>query len=191
MSQTQHPEASFAKVRLLHGPIYREDGELWEILERHADEIRHYMWQIGQEFVYDAPEGYAFIRQIRGTNDERIPRLVQRRGLSYDATILLVCLREDLLRLELAATESERLVRTREELHELTAMFFPESLNRVKDEKIVNAAIQKLVDFGFLKHLESGEREVFEVMRIVKARITPTELVQIKERLLAHAQPST
>ena len=38
MSQTQHPEASFAKVRLLHGPIYREDGELWEILERHADE---------------------------------------------------------------------------------------------------------------------------------------------------------
>jgi hypothetical protein len=191
MSQTIHPEASFAKVRLLHGPIYREDGELWEVLERHADEIRHYMWQIGQELVYDPTEGYAFIRQIRGTNDERIPRLVQRRGLSYDATVLLVCLREDLLRLELAATESERLVKTREELHELTAMFFPESLNRVKDEKIVNAAIQKLVDLGFLKHLESGERDVFEVMRIVKARITPTELVQIKERLMAHVQPST
>lgn len=191
MNQTQHPEASFAKARLLQGTIYREDGEMWEIVERHSDEIRHYMWQIGQELVHDAAEGYAFIRQIRGTNDERIPRLGQRRGLSYDATVLLVCLREELLRLELAATESERLVKTREELHELIAMFFPETLNRVKDEKIVNAAIQKLVELGFLKHLESGGRDDFEVMRIVKARITPTELVQIKERLLAHAQPST
>jgi len=190
MGQSHFPEASFAKVRLLHGTIYREDGELWEIIERHGEEIRHYMWQIGQELVYDPAEGFAFIRQIRGAADERVPRLVQRRGLSYEATVLLVCLREELLRLELAAGESDRLVNSREELHELIVMFLPETLNRVRDEKIINAAIQKLVDLGFLKNLESGEREVFEVMRIVKARITPTELVQIKERLIAHASPS-
>ena len=76
MNQSQFPEASFAKVRLLHGTIYREDGELWEIVERHSEDIRHYMWQIGQELVYDPAEGFAFIRQIRGAEDERVPRLV-------------------------------------------------------------------------------------------------------------------
>jgi hypothetical protein len=44
---------------------------------------------------------------------------------------------------------------------------------------------------GFLRALGPADENRFEVMRIVKARIGPAELEQIKQRLLRHAQSGT
>lgn len=183
----EFPEASFVKARLFQKPIYREDGELWEILQRHSDDISYYFRQIGQELVHNTAEGYAFLRQIRGEADQRIPKVVQRRALGYEATLLLVCLREECLRLESTATDSDRIVRTGEEIAQMISVYLPETTNQIKDSRTIETAIQRLVDLGFLNRLEGSEREAYEVMRIVKARITPEELNQIKERLIHYA----
>src|SRR5688500_11864541 len=110
MSELFSP-ASFVKVRLLREPLYREDQDLWNTLRAQRDEIRHYFRQIGQELVVDDGDGFAFIRQLESHGDEPVPRLIQRRPLSYQATLLLVCLREELLRFEGAAEDSIHLVR--------------------------------------------------------------------------------
>jgi hypothetical protein len=183
----EFPEASFVKARLLQKVIYSEDKEPWEVLQRHCDEIRHYFWLIGQELVNNTAEGYAFLRQIRGEADQRVPKVAQRRGLSYDVTLLLVCLREEFLRQETSTNDSDRIVKTAEEITELISTYLPETANQIKDAKAIQVAIQRLVDLGFLHRLEGAEREAYEVMRIVKARITPEELNQIKERLILHA----
>jgi len=186
----EFPESSFVKAKLIQKPLYREDGELWDVLTRHADDITHFFRQIGQELVFNHDDGYAFIRQIRGEADEKIPKVVQRRALGYEVTLLLVCLREEYLRMEISATDSNRIVKTREEIVGLVTTYLPGTTNEVKDRARIEQAVDRLADLGFLEKREDGDRESFELMRIIKARITPEELKQIKERLIAHAKPT-
>lgn len=181
------PMSSFVKAKLLREPIYREDGELWDALRAAQDDIRHYFRQIGQELVLDEGEGFAFIRQLEIEGEERVPRLIRKRSLSYHATVLLVCLREELVRFDSRADDAARLVKSRAELHALVAAFVPESNNQVRDVNKVESAIKRLEELGFVRAL-GVERDAFEIMRIVKARVTPAELESVKERLLRHAQ---
>lgn len=181
--------SSFVKAKLLREPIYREDSNLWTTLRAQQEEIRSYFRQIGQELVLDEGEGFAFIRQLELESDDPVPRLVQKRPLSYHATLLLVCLREELLRFDASAGDSTRLVKTRAELHNLVSAFVPESNNQVRDLRTLDNAVARLQDCGLLQAL-SAQGETFEVMRIIKARVTPAELDDIKERLQRHVQPS-
>jgi hypothetical protein len=181
------PTSSFVKAKLLREPIYREDGELWDALRAAQDDIRHYFRQIGQELVLDDGEGFAFIRQLEMEGEERIPRLIRKRALSYHATLLLVCLREELVRFDSRADDAARLVKSRAELHALVTAFVPESNNQVRDVNKMESAIKRLEELGFLRAL-GVDRDAFEVMCIVKARVTPGELDSVKERLLRHAQ---
>jgi hypothetical protein len=190
-TQTNFPPATFVKAKLLREPVYREDGELWLTLRAQHDEIRHYFRQIGQELVLDEGEGYAFIRQLEIEGEDRIPRLVQRRALSYLSTLLLVALREEFLRFDSSASDSTRLVKTRDELRNLVADFLSETTNQVRDTARVDAAIARLGELGFIRQIGSAERDTFEVMRIVKARLSPADLEAIKQRLLNHAEPGT
>jgi hypothetical protein len=193
MSATEptFPPASFVKAKLFREPVYREDGELWLTLRAQQDEIRHYFRQIGQELVLDEGEGYAFIRQLEAEGEERVPRLVQRHPLSYLATVLAVCLREEFLRFDAAPGDSTRLVLSRDELRLFMADFLRDSTNEVRDFARLDRAILQLIELGFLRTLGAAEENRFEVMRIIKARIGPAELEAIKQRLLSHAQPGT
>jgi hypothetical protein len=107
------------------------------------------------------------------------------------STLLAACLREEFLRFDAAPGDSTRLVKTRDELRNFIIDFLRDSTNQVRDVARLDRAIQQLVDLGFLRPLGSAEQNTFEVMRIVKARIGPAELEEIKQRLLRHAQSGT
>ena len=181
-------DQSFVLARLLLQPVYREDGPLWETLRQQRDVIAHYFRQIGQELIIDEGEGYAFIRQIEAEDGERVPRVARRQALGYTATLLLVCLREELVRFDAAPTESTRLVRTREQLRELVGQFLRETNNQIRDTRMIDAAIKRVEELGFLRPFGPIEGESFEVMRILKARFGPSELQQVKDRLSRHAE---
>jgi hypothetical protein len=182
------PIRSFVQVRLLVEPIYRQDGELWEALRAERDQVAHYFHEIGQELVVDEAEGYAFLRQIEAEGSDSVPRVGRRQPLGYSATLLLVCLREELARFDAAPEDSTRLVRTRTELRELVGQFLRETNNQVRDLRTIDAAINRATDLGFLRAFGSAESESFEVMRILKARFGPSELEQVKERLTRHVE---
>lgn len=99
---------SFVQAQLLVAPVYHEDISLWETLRAERDHISHYFRQIGQELVIDEAEGYAFLRQIEPDGEERVPRIGRRQVLGYTATLLLVCLREELARFDASPTEPAR-----------------------------------------------------------------------------------
>lgn len=190
-TETAFPPVAFVKARLFREPLYREDTETWLTLRGHHEEIRRYFRDIGQELVLDEGEGYAFIRQLEIEGEDRVPRLVQRRPLSYAATLLLVTLREEFLRFDAAPGDSTRLVKSRDELRNLVADFFAETTNQVRDNNRLDTAIKSLADLGFVRPLTASDQDAFEVMRIVKARLGPADLETIKQRLLNHAQPGT
>ena len=189
-TENQFREAAFVKTRLFRDPMYRaDDAELWAVLRSHLDEVRGFFRQVGQEIVFDEGEGYAFIRQIEPQGEERVPRLVQKRPLNYETTLLLVFLREELDRFESSGTDSTRLVRSREQLRSLVAPYLRETTDRARDRDKLDEAINRLVNLGFLRRQGSSEVEEFQVMRIVKARFGPGELESVKERLIRYAQP--
>src|SRR6266545_3232058 len=94
---------SFVLAKLLTQPIYREDGSMWETLRAERESVAHYFRQIGQDVVIDEAEGYAFVRQIESEGGDVVPRIGRRQSLGYTATLLLVCLREELARFDAAA----------------------------------------------------------------------------------------
>lgn len=179
---------SFVQAQLLVAPVYHEDISLWETLRAKRDHISHYFRQIGQELVIDEAEGYAFLRQIEPDGEERVPRIGRRQVLGYTATLLLVCLREELARFDASPGDSTRLVRTKQQLRELVGQFLRESNNQVRDLRTVDGAIKRLEELGFLRTLGAAESETFEIMRILKARFGPSELESVKDRLKRHAE---
>lgn len=180
------PPSAFVKTALLREPLYIEDGELWDTLLREQAEVADYFRMLGLELVLDAGEGFAFLRQIEPAGDERVPRLIRRQKLSYQATLLLVCLRDELNRFDAQTADQTRLVRSRRELHELAGGFLRESNNEVRDLKALDNAVENLRSLGFLKPL-SGDGDRFEVRRIIKARFGAGELEAVKEKLRHHA----
>jgi hypothetical protein len=179
---------SFVQAQLLIAPVYHEDIELWESLRAERDHVAHYFRQIGQELIIDETEGYAFLRQIEVDGAERMPRIGRRQSLGYTATLLLVCLREELARFDAAPGDSTRLVLTKGQLRELVGQFLRESNNQLRDLRTIDAAIKRIEELGFLRTVGATESETFEIMRILKARFGPSELESVKDRLRRHAE---
>lgn len=179
---------AFALAQLFIGPVYVEDTQLWETIRAERNSLAHYFRQIGQDLVVDESEGYAFIRQIEPDGEERVPRIGRRQVLGYTATILLVCLREELARFDAAPGDSTRLVLTRQQLRELVLQFVKESNNQIRDMRTVDNAIRRAEELGFLRTIGTAESDTLEVMRILKARFGPIELESVKERLIRHGE---
>lgn len=179
---------TFALAQLFVGPVYAEDLQVWETIRAERNYLSHYFRQIGQELVVDDAEGFAFIRQIEPDGEERVPRIGRRQLLGYTATILLVCLREELARFDAAPGDSTRLVLTRQQLRELVLQFVRESNNQIRDLRTVDSAIRRAEELGFLRIVGTEESDTLEVMRILKARFGPSELESVKERLIRHGE---
>lgn len=168
-----------------------KDIHVWQTIRADRDYLTRYFRQIGQELVVDEAEGYAFIRQIELDGEERVPRIGRRQTLGYTATILLVCLREELARFDAATGESTRLVLARQQLRELVLQFVKESNNQIRDMRTIDSAIRRAEELGFLRAVGAAESDTFEVMRILKARFGPSELESVKERLIRHGEGRT
>jgi hypothetical protein len=179
---------SFVLARLLVQPIYREDGSVWDTLRAERDSITHYFRQIGQEVVIDEAEGYAFLRQIEAEGGDTVPRVGRRQSLGYTATLLLVCLREELTRFDAAPDDSTRLVLTKQQLRDLVSQFRRETNDQTRDVRTIDGAIRRLEELSFLRPFGPVEAERFEVMRILKARFGVSELQGIKERLARYVE---
>ena len=185
--ETTFAESGFVKAHLIKSPLYLEDKQLWEVLLREQDEISGFFAQIGLQLVVSEDQGYAFLRQIESDGEEKVPRLVKKRKLSYDATLLLVCLRDELNRFDAATADQTQLFRSDRELHDIVAGFLRESNNQTRDSKRIDSAIEQLVSLGFLRAAGAARPDSYEVMRIIRARFGPGELETVKERLLNYA----
>lgn len=179
---------SFVRAHLVREPLYAESSDLWKTLLMEVEEITAYFRHLGLMLIVDEVEGFAYLRQIELESDEPVPRLIQRRKLTYDATLLLVCLRDEWSRFDSVAIDQARLYRTRAELHRLVSVFLRESNNQVRDTKKIDGALDQLCSLGFLRPVGASAPDSFEVRRIVKARFGAGELEAVKERLAAYGE---
>jgi hypothetical protein len=182
----QHATASVI-IRLMQGVVYREaDEDAWLSLERSGAGVRDHFATIGVDVVVDEAEGYAYLRSRSAVEgEEPLPRLVRRRALTYNVSLLLVLLRKRLLEFETAGGEG-RLVLSTEQIVEMLRVFQAESTN---DARVVDQAertIGKAAELGFLRQLR-GQSGHWEVRRILKAYVDAQTVSDFAAKLREYA----
>lgn len=173
-------------VALMKGIVDREsDPALWQSLSGLQARVRDYVAVIGLDLVIDDAEGFAYLRQRPAPEGApEVPRLVPRRQLGYQVSLMLALLRKKIAEFD-ATSGDPRLILSKHDIVEMMRLFFPEAANQVKFHDRVSAGINHIVDMGFLRRLR-GADDKFEVRRIVKAFVDAQWLADFEARLAAY-----
>ncbi|NVM97288.1 DUF4194 domain-containing protein [Arthrobacter sp. SDTb3-6] len=182
-----------AVTRLFKGVVYRDaDEKLWQRLMELSAQARDYVAVLGLELVLDDTEGYAFLRSSPDADPE-LPRLIPRRQLTFNVSLLLALLRARLAEFDAQNSET-RLIMTAEQIGDMVSVFLPESSNEARIQDQLAGNIKKVTELGFLRKLR-GQDATYEVARILKAFVDAQWLEEFDARLadyrsaLTGAQP--
>lgn len=171
-------------IHLFKGVLYSANELVWKQLIQYPNEIKSYFSTVGIDVVIDESEGFAFLTQKAFPEDinQHIPKLIEKRQLSYPVSLMCILLRKKLLEFE-KASEEPRLIVSLEELQEMSRTFFPD--NTSHEKKVVDKIeiqVKKLIDLGFLRELKNEENK-YEVSRILKAYLPIEKLQEALEKL--------
>lgn len=174
-------------IGLMKGVVYQEDdAPLWQALLALQARVRDYVAVLGLELIFDEAEGYAFLRTRPAVEGEpALPRLVQRRALSFPVSLLLALLRRKLAESDAGGGDT-RLILSREEIVELIRVFLPSGSNEARLIDQIDAHLNKIVELGFVRRLKaqgSGQGQMIEVRRILKAFVDAQWLAEFDQHL--------
>jgi len=188
----QGVELSRVLVGLMKGVVYREgDAPLWQDLLALQARVRDHIAVLGLELLLDEAEGYAFLRtRPLNEGEPELPRLVQRRALSFPVSLLLALLRKKLAEFDAGGGEggnSGRLILSRDEIVELIRVFLPSGSNEARLIDQVDTQINKIIELGFVRRLKApGGEPAFEVRRLLKAFVDAQWLAEFDQRLVGY-----
>ncbi|ACZ20328.1 hypothetical protein Sked_03610 [Sanguibacter keddieii DSM 10542] len=178
-------ELSHVVTALMKGVVYRDThAQTFADLITLQPQVRDYVAVIGLSVVVDDTEGYAYLRSMDDdTEREGTLRLVARRSLPFEVSLLLA-----LLRKRLALFDSEggqtRLILGRDEIVEMVRVFLPTSSNEVRLVTRVEGMVHRAVELGFLRGLGEGQ---YEVRRVLKAFVDAQWLADLDARLAEYS----
>jgi len=180
-------------VPLLKSVIYRDDDPaLWAALLELQMRVRDYMAVLALDLVLDESEGYAFLKARPDSEDEsapKPPRLVARRPLSFQLSLLLALLRKKLVEFDASGGDT-RLVLSLDAVVELVRVFSPVSSNEARLMDQVQTQLNKLIELGFVRKLKAVSSRAaspdYEVQRILKAFVDAQWLADFDARLAAY-----
>jgi hypothetical protein len=171
-------------VHLLKDVLYRDRHPvLWRDLQIYRAPVRDYFSKIGLEVVEDEAEGYAFLKQ-RDEDDEEIeslPKLIQRRPLTYEMSIFCALLRKKLGEHD-AEGGGTRTILSREQIIDLVQICLPAHENEAKAVEKIDSHIKKAQELGLLRQLK-GEEDRYEIQRIIKALVPADWLKRVLEKM--------
>ncbi|MEM6316515.1 MAG: DUF4194 domain-containing protein [Bacteroidota bacterium] len=184
--QTKIKPYSKAVVRLLKGTVDK-GSTVWPDILNYRDEIQAYINQIGLELILREGDGYACLRQFEINDEGQTIGLVARRQIGFEASVLLVMLRQILEEFEANPIEfqtNEKII-FKSELRDELELFLPEKYNRVQFLKELDTHIKRIVDLGYLKEMKSnfGEEPRYKLHKIIKEKVTIDTLNEFKEKL--------
>jgi len=194
--ETKIPRAPFAAViiKLLQGPVYADDKNIWRELQAWSSAIQEYFGKIGMTLEIAEQDGFARIMQPEaGENDETpLPRLMRKQSLTYEATLLAVILREGLEEFDIRS-DGTKFYLTQKEIKERIELFYKEQSNKSKLWKDLSRPITSLLNIGVLKlnreDAANKDNNQYEIKRIIKAFISNDKLEEIKNKLSNYVNP--
>src|SRR5262249_54872959 len=139
-TMTDSNALSVVLVALMKGIADREsDPALWQSLTGIQARVRDYVAVLGLDLVLDDAEGFAYLRQRQAPEGApEVPRLVARRQLGYQVSLMLALLRKKMAEFDATSGDS-RLILGRSDIVEMMRLFFPDTANQVKFIDRINA----------------------------------------------------
>jgi hypothetical protein len=179
----RNSKLSAVVIALCKGMIDREaDSQLWQWLLNIQVAVSEYVETLGLELILDEAEGYAFLRAREyGVEDDKLPRLIARRQLSFHVSLLLALLREKMAESDASGGEA-RVILSRDEVLEMIRIFLPEGSNEVRLIDQVDSYINQIVKMGFARKLK-GSDKMLELHRIIKSFVDAQWLAEFDQRL--------
>jgi hypothetical protein len=178
-------------VSLMKGVLHAEaEPKNWQALLDLQARVRDHVAPLGLELVVDETESYAYLRQrVAAEGEPELPRLVPRRPLGFQVSLLLVLLRKKLAESD-AQGDSTRIILGREQIADLVRVFLPEGANEAHWMDRVDAHINKIVEMGFLRRLRGKDAKdgELEIQRILKAFVDAQWLSDFERRLAVYAE---
>lgn len=176
-------------IRLLKGIVYRDESpEAWNALLSLQRAVRGYVAVLGLDLEIDEAEGYAFLRSASGEEvdtDQKLLRLIPRRPLAYQASLLLALLRKKLAESDATGGET-RLILTRDDVADMLRVFLPDTANEAKLIDRLDSPLNQIVNLGFLRKLGGGAADSqprYEIQRILKVFVTADHLDDLDQKL--------
>lgn len=191
MQEQTTPQApdNFAPIaiKLLQGVIYEEDNKNWQDLVKvHELPLRRYFAQIGMELIVDKVEGFAFLRQPKEDQEEtaHLPRLMRKRSLNFDQSVLCVLLRERLDEHAIRDTASREPIMTLRDIRDMVELFSRERNTQQRFLKDLKKTVEDVKNMGFLESVgqeipDNDDERRYRVRRILKAFIDADSMTQL------------
>jgi len=179
-------------IHLLKGIVYQND-KVWNQLLNYELSIRGYLEKIGIALVLNKVDGFAYLTQPEIKEDAEnnsdilpLPRLTSKTAYTYYTSLTLCILREWYEEFE-AQQEHLCLIVSEKAIKDRIDLFFKKITNETKTARKLKTEINKVVNATpFLKKVKNTEdaTEVYyEIMPIIKAKITNDKVEEFKEKL--------
>ena len=169
-----------AAVRqLLKGVVYYDDDpKVWSQIRTYTVPLREYLHKIGLILYLDEGIGFAYLAEESGTDDNKneLPPITMKRQLSFSVTLLLVLLRERLEEHTSREVEYPDLRLSYDDIQDMLSVFMGEHPDARRIQSITSNAINRAVDYGFLKKLD----RYYLVRPVLRAKINIDALQSIK-----------
>ena len=181
--------AKTAIIYLLKGVFYKEDNPnaFFELEANSYGAIKEYLATIGLDVIVDSNEGYAYIKnRVYQEDEEKLPKLIQSRELSYKVSLLCVLLRKNIAQFEMQ-NENEKAIITKEDIINQMLLFLDIKFNEVKIKKEIESTIKRVEDLGFLKKLKNRD-EVYEIKPTIKSFVDIEFLEEMDAKLAEYKE---
>lgn len=178
-------------IKLLQGPVYVDEKNVWRDLQAWKSSIQEYFGKIGIDLIINETDGFARIAQPEADEEteNQLPRLMRKQTMNYETTLLCVILREILEEFDVVS-EGTKLFLTQKEIKERIELFYKEQANKSKLWKELSKPINSLQNIGILKLTREDpvnkDNNQYEVKRIIKALISNKKLEEIRDKLKNH-----
>ena len=181
-------------VRLLQGPLFEDDNkEIFDTLRLWNKEINSYFNIIGLKLFYSDEIDYAYLQQIEdedGNVIDNLNRLLKRHPLTYEVSLILVILREELDKFELENINTENLILKESEIADLVAPFYQNKIDKVKYNDMIVTNLNYISNMSLIKRINtssdniqlSNDRE-YIIRNIIRAKVDANFLKEFKEQL--------
>ena len=159
-------DARRALVQLLAGPSLDSDRHrlLWPVLLRDEAPIRSRLADLFLELLVDHDLGVAFVRQLEDETLD-VPVLLRRQQLTFVDSVVLLHLRQQLIR---AQSAGERAVVSTDDVAEAASVYArSDSTDHAGFARRVTASIEKLKKASLLRKLR-GSDERYEIAPTLK-----------------------
>lgn|SRR5690554_1471205 len=179
---------SKAIVRLLKSTVER-NSTVWDDIINYQHEIQDYIGQIGLELIVKKDEGFAFVKQFEDSEGNTLG-LVTRRQIGFEASIVLVVLRQSLEEFDSNPTQlaTEKFI-TDTDIKDELELFLQEGYNKLKFQNDLDSYIKRVAELGYLKEVGKKENETkYQIHRIIKEKITLDILQDFKTKLQEYVE---